>query len=69
MNAGMKITEVLLKTISVTAPGHAVNSGCRISFEPKVRLPKQVERNMMHEGGESAFPICLCRLSHTVQTW
>lgn len=68
MNAPMKIGEVVLEAISVAAPCHTVYSGSRIPFEPEIRLSKQVQRDVMHEGRESALPIALCCLSHAVQT-
>ena len=69
MNARMEVGKSLSELLSsIRFPCHAVDSGCRIPFEPEIRLPKKVDREMMHECREAQLGLLLSKFPYPSKT-
>jgi hypothetical protein len=69
MDARMEISESLIEPLpSIRLPCHAVDSGSGIPFEPGIRLPQKIGREMMHEGRETQLRLLLGELPYTSET-
>src|SRR5712671_1918379 len=64
----VQVPEFLLKPRPVLLPRRPIHSGGRLSLQPEVGLPQQIDVDMVEQRGEPLLLVQFCRCPYTVQS-